>query len=76
MSHLFRVHVQVRWTMTASPRTADTTDFTCVVELIMPTTLRVAAALIFTPHFVRAHVAEETPGFVADIERKLVAASA
>jgi hypothetical protein len=69
--HLFRVRVQVRWTMTAVPLTADTTAFTCEVELTMPLILRVAGALIGTPYFVRKHVVEETPGFVADIERKL-----
>ena len=74
--HLLRVHVQVRWTMTAAPLTADTTAFTCEVELDMPLILRVAGALIGTPYFVRKHVVEETPGFVADIERKLVSARA
>jgi hypothetical protein len=69
--HLFPVHVQVRWTMTAEAKTAETTEFTCEVEIQMPTILRVAAALIAMPYFVRKHVEEETPGFVADIERKL-----
>lgn len=72
--HLVRVHVQVRWTMTATPLTADTTTFTCEVELDMPLILRIAGRLIATPYFVRKHVVEETPGFVADIERKLAAA--
>jgi hypothetical protein len=74
--HLLRVHVQVRWTMTVEPLTADTATFTCDVELDMPLILRVAGALIGTPYFVRKHVAEETPNFVADIERKLISAGA
>ncbi len=73
--HLFRVRVQVRWTMTAQERTADTTTFTCTVGLGMPPVLRAAGALIATPYFVRKHVEEEAPLFAADISRKLKAAS-
>lgn len=71
--HLFPVHVEVRWTMTAQERTADTTTFTCTVEINMPPVLRAAAALIATPYFVRKHVEEEAPRFAADITRKLKA---
>src|SRR5262245_56688622 len=51
--HLIPVHVAVRWTMTATPRTSDTTTFACDVEVEMPGWLRIAAASIFTPYFLR-----------------------
>ncbi|CQD09459.1 hypothetical protein BN1232_01723 [Mycobacterium lentiflavum] len=69
--HLIPVHVLVRWIMTATPQTANTTTFACDVEIEMPFILRLAGVLIGNPFFVRKHVEEETPGFVADIERKL-----
>ena len=72
--HLIPVHFRVRWTMTATPRTSDTTTFGCTVEVEMPAWLRVAAASIFTPYFLRKHVDEEAPNFAADISRKLAAA--
>ena len=69
--HVLPVHFQVRWTMSVAPRTADAADFSCTVETQMPTVLRLAAASIFTPYFLRKHVEEETPLFAADISRKL-----
>jgi hypothetical protein len=69
--HLLPVHFQVRWTMTATPRTSDTTTFSCTVEIEMPRLVRFAAALIGAAYFVRKHVEEEAPNFAADIERKL-----
>jgi hypothetical protein len=69
--HLIPVHFLVRWTMTATPRTTDTTTFSCTVEIEMPTLVRFAAALIGASYFVRKHVEEEAPNFAADIERKL-----
>lgn len=71
--HVVPAYFQVRWTMTATARTADTLTFRCTVETTMPAALRFAAALIGTPYFVRKHVYEETPAFAADLERKLVA---
>ena len=69
--HLIPVHFLVRWTMTATPRTTDTTTFSCTVEIEMPTLVRFAAKLTGAPYFVRKHVHEEAPNFAADIERKL-----
>lgn len=69
--HLVPAHISVRWTMTATPRTADTTTFSCTVETQMPRVLRLLAATIFVPYFLRKHVDEETPLFAADISRKL-----
>ena len=69
--HLIPVHFLVRWTMTATPRTSDTTTFGCTVEVEMPAWLRVAAGSILTPYFLRKHVDEEAPNFAADISRKL-----
>ena len=73
--HLIPTHFQVRWTMAATPRTANTTTLRCTVEVKMPALLRLAAASIFTPYFLRKRVEEETPLFAADITRKLVARS-
>jgi hypothetical protein len=69
--HLIPVHFLVRRTMTATPRTTDTTTFSCTVEIEMPTLVRFAAKLTGAPYFVRKHVHEEAPNFAADIERKL-----
>jgi len=69
--HLIPVHFLVRWTMTATPRTTDTTTFDCTVEIDMPTLVRFAAKLTGAPYFVRKHVHEEAPNFAADIERKV-----
>jgi hypothetical protein len=69
--HLIPVRFLVRWTMTATPRTTDTTTFDCTVEIEMPTLVRFAAKLTGAPYFVRKHVEEEAPNFAADIERKL-----
>lgn len=69
--HLIPVHIEVRWTMTATPKTADTTTFSCTVEALMPGVLRLLASTIFVPYFLRKHVHEETPLFAADITRKL-----
>ena len=71
--HMIPVHFGVRWTMTATARTSDTTTFGCTVETAMPAWLRVASALIGTPYFLRKHVEEEAPKFAADISRKLTA---
>jgi hypothetical protein len=72
--HIVPVPIRVRWTMTATPRTADTTTFSCTVEAHMSPVLRFLAATIFVPYFLRKHVHEETPLFAADIARKLNAA--
>jgi hypothetical protein len=69
--HLVPVHFLVRWTLTATPRTSETTTFACTVETEMSSLVRLAAALIATPWFLRRHVDEETRGFAADINRKL-----
>jgi hypothetical protein len=69
--HLIPVHFLVRWTMTAMPRTSDTANFDCTVEIQMPTLVRLAAKLTAVPYFVRKHVEEEAPNFATDIERKL-----
>ena len=71
--HVIPTHFGVRWTMTATARTSDTTTFACTVELDLPAWLRVASALIGTSYFLRKHVEEEAPNFAADISRKLKA---
>ena len=69
--HLIPVHFLVRWTLAAKFRTSETTTFSCTVELEMSPLIRLAAALIATPYFLRKHVDEETRGFATDIDRKL-----
>lgn len=69
--HLIPVLFLVRWTLTARPRTSETTTFSCTVEIEMSPLTRLAAALIATPYFLQKHVDEETHGFATDIERKL-----
>ena len=71
--HLIPTHLGVRWTMTATPQTANTTAFSCSVEAIMPAPLRLLSASVFVPYFLRKHVHEETTLFAADINRKLAA---
>jgi hypothetical protein len=73
--HLIPTRIEVRWTMTAVPKTANTTTFSCTVEVIMPVPLRILAPSIFVPYFLRKHTFEETPLFAADINRKLTAQS-
>ncbi|BBX64285.1 hypothetical protein MSAS_34590 [Mycobacterium saskatchewanense] len=78
-AYVFRlvpVPIMVRWTMTATRKTADTTTFSCTVEANMPAALRVLAASIFIPYLLRRHVQEETLLFAADIDRKLAAHNA
>ena len=67
--HIFPVSVGVRWTMTATPLTADTTTFTCTVETIIPAALRFTTPIV--SYFLRKHVQEETQLFADDITRKL-----
>jgi hypothetical protein len=69
--HVIPVHFLVHWTLTATPETSETTTFECAVELKMSPLIRLAATLIATRYFLRKHVDEETPGFAADINRKL-----
>jgi hypothetical protein len=44
LAHLIPTSVWVRWTMTASARTEDTTNFSCTVETEMAAWIRFAAA--------------------------------
>jgi hypothetical protein len=74
--HLIPATVLVRWTMTAAPRTLDTTTFTCIVEIGMSPALRIGSALMGLGYFIHKHLDEETPGIAADITRKLRAKAA
>ena len=71
LAHLIPTSVWVRWTMTASARTEDTTTFSCTVETEMAAWIRFAAAASAFGYFLRKHVDEEALGFAADITRKL-----
>ena len=69
--HLVPATIQVRWTMTATARTADTSDFHCTVELTMNPLLRVLGGLSALNFAIRAHAREETQKFADDIIRKV-----
>jgi hypothetical protein len=68
--------VLVRWTMTATPRTLDTTTFECIVEIELSPALRLGSTLTGLGYFIHNHLDEETLGFAADITRKLQAEGA
>lgn len=67
--HVLPVAVGVRWTMTATPLTGDTTTFSCTVEATIPAPLRFTTPIV--SYFLRKHVHEETQLFAADITRKI-----
>ncbi len=69
--HLVPATVQVRWTMSAIARTAETSDFQCTVELTLPPLLRALGALSALGLAIRAHTREETQRFADDIIRKI-----
>lgn len=68
--HLVPAHLQVRWTMTATERTAESSEFRCTVELILNPVLRVLGGLSGLGPAIRRHTRIETVGFARDIVRK------
>jgi hypothetical protein len=68
------VSIEVLWTMSISPQTADTSTLSCTVQAVLPAPLRSLAGVIGMNRAVRKHVEEETRGFAADLNRKLQAA--
>jgi hypothetical protein len=69
--HLVPVTVQVRWTMQASARTAESSDFTCTVEVTLSPLVQYLSKMTALSYFIRKHTLEETVGFADDISRKL-----
>ncbi|GGP02582.1 hypothetical protein LDL08_13260 [Nonomuraea glycinis] len=69
--HLVPATIQVRWTMSATARDAETSEFRCTVELTMSPLLRVLGALSLLGVAIRAHTLEETKLFGDDIVRKI-----
>jgi hypothetical protein len=69
--HLVPVAAAVRWRLGVTPNSATASEFTCTVDVTLPAVLQVVARLSFLGRFLRQHVEEETPGFAADISRKL-----
>jgi hypothetical protein len=69
--HLIPATIQVRWTMSATARTADSSDFRCTVELTLNPVLRVLGGLSALSVAIRAHTREETQRFADDIIRKI-----
>ena len=68
--HLVPVSVQVRWTMSVTARSTDTSDFHCTVELVLPPLLRLLGGMSALSFAIRAHTREETMAFADDITRK------
>jgi hypothetical protein len=68
--HLVPAPIQVRWTMSATPRNADTSEFSCTVELIMSPLLRFLGGISGLNPAIRRHTLIETRGFADDIVRK------
>jgi hypothetical protein len=69
--HLVPATIQVRWTMSVNARNAETSEFHCSVELIMPPLLRALGAMSLLGRAIRAHTVEETQLFAEDIIRKI-----
>jgi hypothetical protein len=69
--HLVPATVQVRWTMSVTARTSETSEFRCSVELTLTPALRMLGRLSALGAAIRAHTLEETRGFAEDIIRKL-----
>jgi hypothetical protein len=74
--HVLPVSIEVRWTMNVVPRTADTSTFSCTVDIVLPAALRVVAGVVGFKRAVRKHVEEETGGYAVDLTRKLRAGMA
>jgi hypothetical protein len=68
--HLVPAHIQVRWTMSATERTAEVSEFHCTVELILSPLLRLLGSLSGLSPAIRKHTRIETKGFADDIVRK------
>ncbi|EXG82099.1 hypothetical protein [Cryptosporangium arvum] len=68
--HLVPAHLQVRWTMSATEQTAETSEFLCTVELILSPLLRVLGGMSGLSPAIRRHTRIETVGFARDIVRK------
>jgi hypothetical protein len=69
--HLVPASIQVRWTMSVTARTAESSDFQCTVELTMSPILRALGNLSALGLAIRAHTLEETKLFAEDILRKI-----
>jgi hypothetical protein len=71
LMHVIPVSMEVRWTMSVTPRTADTSTFLCSVEVVPPAWLRSLMGVIGIRRAVRKHVEQETEAYAADLSRKL-----
>lgn len=68
--HLAPVTASVRWTLTVTPTTASSSEFTCTVDVTLRPVLSMLGRLMASGTFLRRHVEEETGGFAADISCK------
>ena len=71
LMHVLPVSMEARWTMSVTPRTADTSTFSCTVEVVPPAALRSLKGVIGIRRAVRKHVEQETEAYAADLSRKL-----
>ncbi|MFE1802347.1 hypothetical protein ACFW9L_40140 [Streptomyces sp. NPDC059517] len=68
--HFVPATVQVRWTMSVTDRTTESSELQCTVELTLTPLLRALGSLSALSAAIRAHTLEETQGFADDIMRK------
>jgi hypothetical protein len=73
LMHVLPVSMAARWTMSVTPRSAETSTFSCTVEVVPPAALRSLMGVMGIRRAVRKHVEQETASYAADLSRKLQA---
>jgi hypothetical protein len=68
--HLVPVAASVCWTLTVTPASTSSSEFTCTVDVQLRPALKAMSRLMALGTFLKRHVEEETGGFAADITRK------
>ena len=70
LMHVVPVRIGVLWDMQISPAGPETSRFRCMIDVAMPTAVKVLGLFNGTSFFIRRHLVEETHGFARDIARK------
>jgi hypothetical protein len=71
LMHVLPVLMGARWTMSVAPRTADTSTFSCSIEVVPPAGLRSLMRVMRIRRAIRKHVEQETETYAADLSQKL-----
>ena len=69
--HVVPATIQVRWTMSVAPRDAESSEFSCTVELIMPPVLRLLGAMSLLGLAIRVLDAQSRDRDALNIRRRL-----